>query len=168
MVHVSETCEPTAPHLLTHVHTTAATVHEAQCTIPIQQALVEKALPRASIWSMRRISALVESQDQQGITLRGPTRPTQGWQAQVEGAYTIEQFEVDWAQQRVRCPQGKWSVAWWDQGTRARSRPIFVEFALEDCQPVPPGRSARERSSRAGGATAPGPVRGAASGPDVV
>jgi hypothetical protein len=30
MVHVSETCEPTAPHLLTHVHTTAATVHEAQ------------------------------------------------------------------------------------------------------------------------------------------
>ena len=37
MVHVSETCEPTAPHLLTHVHTTPATVHEAQCTTPIQQ-----------------------------------------------------------------------------------------------------------------------------------
>jgi hypothetical protein len=30
MVHVSETCEPTAPHLLTHIHTTAATVHEAR------------------------------------------------------------------------------------------------------------------------------------------
>ena len=44
---------------------------------------------------------------------------------------------MDWAQQRVRCPQGKWSVAWWDQGTRARSRPIFVEFALEDCQACP-------------------------------
>src|SRR6266446_1788012 len=34
MVHVSETCEPTTPHLLTHVHTTPATVHEAQCTRP--------------------------------------------------------------------------------------------------------------------------------------
>ena len=45
MVHVSETCEPTAPHLLTHVHTTPATVHEAQCTSPIQQALIEKELP---------------------------------------------------------------------------------------------------------------------------
>jgi transposase len=45
MVHVSETCEPTAPHLLTHVHTTAATVHEAQCTTPIQQALMDKELP---------------------------------------------------------------------------------------------------------------------------
>src|SRR5262249_58616834 len=45
MVHVSETCESTAPHLLTHVHTTAATVHEAQCTTPIQQALIDKELP---------------------------------------------------------------------------------------------------------------------------
>ena len=65
------------------------------------------------------------------------------------GGYTIEQFEVDWAQQRVRCPQGKWSVAWWDQGTRARSRPIFVELPLKIARPVPPGRSALERSSRA-------------------
>jgi transposase len=81
MVHVSETCEPTTPHLLTHVHTTAATVHEAQCTVPIQQALVEKALPpREHLVDAAYISAalLVESQDQQGITLRGPTRPTQG------------------------------------------------------------------------------------------
>jgi transposase len=140
MMHVSETCEPTAPHLLTHVHTTAATVHEAQCTMPIQQALVEKALPPGEhLVDAAYISAelLAQSQEQQGITLRGPTRPTQGWQAQVDGGYTVEQFEVDWAQQRVRCPQGKWSVTWWDQGTRARSRPIFVEFALEDCQACP-------------------------------
>ena len=140
MVHVSETCEPTAPYLLTHVHTTAATVHEAQCTVPIQQALVEKALPpREHLVDAAYISTelLVESQAQQGITLRGPTRPTQGWQAQVEGGYTVDQFAVDWAQQRVRCPQGKWSVAWWDQGIQARSRPIFVEFALADCQACP-------------------------------
>jgi transposase len=152
MVHVSETCEPTAPHLLTHVHTTAATVHEAQCTVPIQQALVEKALPPGEhLVDAAYISAalLVESQDQQGITLRGPTRPTQGWQAQVDGGYTVEQFEVDWAQQRVRCPQGKWSVAWWDQGTRARSRPIFVEFALEDCQ-VCPARALCTRAQQQG------------------
>src|SRR3977135_4396781 len=45
MVHVSETCEPSAPHLLTQVHTTPATVHEAQCTVPIQQALIEKEMP---------------------------------------------------------------------------------------------------------------------------
>jgi transposase len=112
MVHVSETCEPTAPHLITHVHTTAATVHEAQCTIPIHAALIQKALaPVEPLVDAAYIDAalLVESQEQYGITLRGPTRPPQRWQAQVEGGYTIDQFEVDWAQQRGRCPQGQWS-----------------------------------------------------------
>jgi transposase len=45
MVHVSATCESTAPHLLTHVHTTPATGQEAQCTEPSQQALVDKDVP---------------------------------------------------------------------------------------------------------------------------
>jgi transposase len=140
MVHVSETCEPTAPHLITHVHTTAATVHEAQCTAPIQQALVAKALPPSEhLVDAAYIDAelLVQSRDEHGITLRGPTRPSPGWQAQVDGAYTIDQFEVDWAQQRVRCPQGKWSAAWWEHGARASCRPIIVEFAREDCQACP-------------------------------
>jgi transposase len=140
MVHVSETCEPTAPHLLTHVHTTAATVHEAQCTVPIQQALVEKALPpNEHLVDAAYISAalLVESHAQHGITLRGPTRPTPGWQAQVEGGYTIDKFEVDWAQQRVRCPQGHWSAEWWDHGAQTSGRAIFVEFAREDCEACP-------------------------------
>src|SRR5215471_15737836 len=44
MVHVSETCELTAPPLLTQVYTTTAAVHEAQCTAPIHAALDEKAL----------------------------------------------------------------------------------------------------------------------------
>ena len=81
MVHVSETCEPTAPHLLTHVHTTPATVHEAQCTTPIQQALMDKELPpREHFVDAAYISAdlLVHSRDEQGITLRGPTRPSPG------------------------------------------------------------------------------------------
>jgi transposase len=119
---------------------TIRTVHEAQCTVLIQQTLVEKALPPGEhLVDAAYISAelLAESQDQQRITLRGPTRPTPGWQAQVDGSYTVDQFEVDWAQQRVRCPQGKWLAAWWDHGTWARSRPIFVEFAREDCQACP-------------------------------
>src|SRR6185369_3508122 len=89
MVHVSETCEPTAPHLLTHVHTTPASVHEAQCTEPIQQALLDKELPpREHFVDAAYISSelLVHSRDEQGIILRGPTRPSQGWQTQVEGA----------------------------------------------------------------------------------
>src|SRR5262249_5003540 len=82
MVHVSETCEPTAPHLLTHVHTTPATVHEAQCPEPIQQALIDKGVPPQEHLVDAAYSSsalLVHSRDEQGIVLRGPTRPSQGW-----------------------------------------------------------------------------------------
>jgi len=79
----------------------------------------------------------------------GPTRPSPGWQAQVEGGYTVEHFEVDWAHQRVRCPQDKWSVAWWDQGAETASRAIFVECALEDCQACP-ARAVCTRAQRRG------------------
>jgi transposase len=140
MVHVSETCEPTTPHLLTHVHTTPATVHEAQCTEPIQQALIEKDLPPGEhLVDAASISSelLVHSRDDQGIALRGPTRPSQGWQTQVEGAYTLEQFTVDWDQQHVRCPQGHLSVAWWEHGGGQGSRPIIVAFDKHTCETCP-------------------------------
>jgi transposase len=136
MVHVSETCEPPAPHLLTHVHTTPATVHEAQCTTPIQQALIDKALPpREHFVDAAYISAdlLVHSRDEQGITLRGPTRPSQGWQMQVAGAYTFEQFTVDWERQQVRCPQGKTSVSWAERVGPADHPFIQVRFSTQDC-----------------------------------
>lgn len=140
MVHVSETCEPTTPHLLTHVHTTPATVHEAQCTTPIQQALVDKDVPlREHLVDAAYISSelLVHSRDDQGILLRGPTRPSQGWQTQVDGAYTIDQFAIDWDQQHVRCPQGHLSVAWWEHGGGQGSRPIIVECDKHTCGPCP-------------------------------
>jgi transposase len=136
MVHVSETCEPTAPHLLTHVHTTPATVHEAQCTEPIQQALIDKSVsPQEHLVDAASISSelLVHSRDDQGIILRGPIRPSQGWQTQVEGVYTVEQFAVDWDQQQVRCPQGHLSVAWWEHGGGQGSRPIIVAFDKHVC-----------------------------------
>jgi hypothetical protein len=44
MAHFSETCEDAAVHLITHTHTTPATVHEAQCTEVIHQGLLKKGL----------------------------------------------------------------------------------------------------------------------------
>jgi hypothetical protein len=104
MVHVSETCEPTAPHLLTHGHTTPATVHEAQCTEPIQQALVAKDVPpQEHLVDAAYISAelLVKSREDHGIALRGPTRPDVSWQVQVEGAYRLDQCVIDWDHQQA-------------------------------------------------------------------
>jgi transposase len=137
MVHVSETCEPTAPHLLTHVHTTTAAVHEAQCTAPIQQALVEKDLPPSEHFvDAAYIDAelLVSSQKDDGITLRGPARPNPNWQAKVEGAYTLADFAVDWERQQVHCPQGKAAASWAERVAATGRAYIQVRFRPQDCR----------------------------------
>jgi transposase len=140
MVHVSETCDPTHPHLLTHVHTTSAAVHEASCTEVIHQALVDKDLaPTEHLVDGAYIDAalLLTSQQAHGITLRGPTRPIQGWQTHVEGAYTVEHFAVDWQHQTVVCPQGTTSRSWHELVARDGQPYIIVSFSPQQCRPCP-------------------------------
>ena len=137
MVHVSETCEPTAPHLLTHVHTTTAAVHEAQCTAPIHQALGEKDLPPSEhLVDAAYIDAelLVSSSTEYGITLRGPARPNPNWQAKVEGAYTVADFTVDWEHRQVHCPQGKAAASWAERVDATGRAYIQVRFHQQDCR----------------------------------
>jgi transposase len=137
MVHVSETCEPTAPHLLTHVHTTAAAVHEAQCTAPIHQALGAKDLrPSEHLVDAAYIDAelLVSSSIEHCITLRGPARPNPNWQAKVEGAYTVADFTVDWEHRQVHCPQGKAAASWAERVDATGRAYIQVRFHQQDCR----------------------------------
>jgi transposase len=137
MVHVSEACEPTAPHLLTHVHTTTAAVHEAQCTAPIHQALVEKDLPPSEhLVDAAYIDAklLVSSDKDDGITLRGPARPNPNWQTKVEGAYTVADFAVDWGHRQVHCPQGKAAASWAERVDATGRAYIQVRFRPQDCR----------------------------------
>jgi transposase len=136
MVHLTETCEEDEAHLITHVHTTTATVHEARCTAPIQQALVDKHLaPSEHLVDAGYVDAelLASSQTEQGITLRGPTRENPSWQHKVEGAYAIEQFEVDWDNKQVRCPQGKLSASWSEPTEGVVNPRIAVVFRKADC-----------------------------------
>ena len=135
-VHLTETCDDEAVHLITHVHTTTAAVHEARCTAPIQQALVDKDLaPSEHLVDAGYVDAelLVRSQTEQGITLRGPTRENPSWQSKVKGAYAIEKFEVDWANEQVRCPQGKLSASWSEPTEGAVNPRIAVVFRKRDC-----------------------------------
>jgi transposase len=116
-VHLTETCEDEAVHLITHVETTEATVHESQKTQTIHQALVDKGLPPDQhLVDTAYIDAelLVNSREDFNITLVGPGRLDNSWQAKVEGAYDRYCFEIDWEQKRLRCPQGHYSVIWRD------------------------------------------------------
>ncbi len=137
MVHVSETCEPTTPHLLTHVHTTTAAVHEAMCTADIHQALVDKDVAPGEHWvdaAYIDAALLVQSQEDHGITLRGPARPNSTWQAKVAGAYTVADFLVDWEHQQVHCPQGHASASWAERLDHTGSPCIEVRFSQHDCR----------------------------------
>jgi len=115
MMHQSETCDDDTANLITHVHTTSADVHEAMCTAKIHAALSKKGLPpKEHFADGAYISAdlLIQSQDDYGIELIGPPRPSPSWRSKVEGGYTADQFAVDWARQVVLCPKGVASQSW--------------------------------------------------------
>ena len=123
-------------NLLTHAMTTVATVHEARCTAAIHQALAGKGLtPGEHLVDAAYVDAelLVRGREELGIDLVGPPRPNPSWQGKVEGGYTIDRFEVDWDEQRMRCPQGKLSSAWSPQVDQAGTPYISVMFRQADC-----------------------------------
>jgi transposase len=140
IVHLSETCEDDAVHLLTQAMTTTAAVHEAQCTAAIQQALARQGLsPGEHLVDAAYVDAalLVRSREELGIDLLGPPRPNPTWQTKVEGGHSIDRFEVDWAREQVRCPQGKRSAAWRPQRDQAGMPYISVVFRRADCGACP-------------------------------
>lgn len=140
MVHYTETCERTKVSLITHVHTTPATVHDSQCTALIQDALSErKLLPHEHIVDAGYIAAelLLSSAQDHKIALVGPTRPQAGWQTKVAGAYSNDQFTVDWERQQGCCPQGKWSLPWREPHNPGRDPWFPARFRTEDCAACP-------------------------------
>ena len=149
IVHLSETCEDDAVHLITHAMTTVATVHEARCTAAIHAALAGKGLvPGEHLVDAAYVDAelLVASREELSVDLLGPPRPNPSWQAKLEGGYTPDRFEVDWERERVRCPQGKLSSAWNALVERSGAPYIRVQFRAADCGTCP----ARPLCARAG------------------
>jgi transposase len=88
-VHVSETCDPDAARLITHVHTTVATTQDVSSTDNIHQGLKDKGLlPGTHLVDAGYIDGelLVQSQERYGVELLGPPRHNSTWQAR-EGGY---------------------------------------------------------------------------------
>lgn len=161
-VHLSETCDPSLPRLITHVHTTVATTQDVSCTSDIHQALAhQELLPSLHLVDAGYIDAqlLVQSQQEHGINLFGPTRINPSWQARV-GGYEQAHFILDWDQQRATCPQGKVS-RWWNtypdkEATDDHSVRVKVSFSPQDCRPCPDRvRCVRSSAGRARGLLLP-------------
>lgn len=137
-VHLTETCQDEDVHLITHVETTTATVQDNQVVDNIHEALDEKGLlPDRHLVDAGYPDGknIVDSQDDYQVTLFGPIRPDNGWQAREATGYDASQFHIDWETLRAFCPQGAKSY----QGKPridARNRPIVgFAFRAADCAP---------------------------------
>ena len=80
---------------------------------------------------------LVGAQQEYGTTVIGPPHPKPSWHSERPGAYTADDFLVDWAARRPTCPQGKRSVSGSESRRRTGEPFIGVHFSLAECLSCP-------------------------------
>jgi transposase len=139
-VHLTETCEAKAPHLITQVETTSASMTDVTMTAPIHEALAAKALlPRTHLVDAGYVDAtlLVSSPKDHQVDLVGPVRTDVSWQARAGQGYDISAFTVDWEAQTVMCPAGHTNVTWHPRHDRWGNAVIHVDFHQRHCRPCP-------------------------------
>jgi len=145
-LHITETCNPEEPRLITHVMTTESTVPDSNVTVTIQEDLSVRDLSPETHWvdaGYVNTDNLISSQ-QNGIDLFGPARSDSSWQARMEGGYDQTQFTIDWENIVSTCPEGHQSMYWKD-GKSSWGRPnIHFLFSRPVCFQC----SAREKCSR--------------------
>jgi transposase len=139
-VHLTETCTPDTPNLITHVTTTPATTADGTMTPAIHQALQEKALlPTTHLVDTGYLDAelLVHSQQVYGVDLLGPTRKDQRWQARAAEGFGVDHFMVDWEHRQAVCPEGHASLEWVPRRDNRGNESIYIRFSPSDCGPCP-------------------------------
>jgi transposase len=145
-LHVTETCDPEEPRLITQVTTTVATVPDSNMTEPIQEDLISRDLSPETHWvdaGYVNTDNLLSGQEK-GIDLLGPARGDSSWQARMEEGYDQTQFTIDWENMVATCPEGHQSM-YWKEGKSSWGRPnIHFLFSRPLCFKC----AAREKCSR--------------------
>jgi transposase len=135
-VHVTETCDEDAAHLIAHVLTCPAMQPDMASTAEIHQCLADKGLlPAEHFVDAGYVDAalLVGSQRDHGVSLEGPVRAVARRQGEAEQAYEQRHFAIDWERQQVTCPQGKTSVTWRLGLDDVGAPRICAVFSRTDC-----------------------------------
>lgn len=148
-LHLTETCDADAPHLIIQVATTDATVTDFEMTGEVHTALAERGLlPAEHLVDTGYVSAreLVAAQRDHGVAVVGPVMPDTSWQAAAAAGYAATDFTIDWDTHTVTCPRGRHSVRWSAENNEHRHPIVKVRFSASDCGPCP----VREFCTRAG------------------
>jgi transposase len=135
-VHLTETCEPDTPHLLTNVETSEATTPDVGVTAGVHTALAAKGLlPGEHLADTGYLDAglLVESRTVHGVDLLGPVLPDHSWQAKAGQGFDLAAFHIDWDAQVATCPAGRTSRYWVPQHDPHGEPCMQIWFDKADC-----------------------------------
>ena len=138
-VHLTETCDPDRPNLITDVATTPASATDNAETGAIQERLAEReVLPAEHITDAGYVTAeqLVASTGR-AVDLVGPVIEDQSWQARQGTGYAVAQFTIDWEAQQATCPQGKTSSVWRETQDSTGHPAVDIHFATATCRDCP-------------------------------
>jgi transposase len=97
-VHRTETCDDDAPHLITHVETAPGPIADGEMTPLIHAGWQAKdLLPSKHLADTGYVDAdlLVQSRQEYGVDLLGPTRADYHWQASAAEGFAAGDFRVD-------------------------------------------------------------------------
>src|SRR3954470_1626237 len=135
-VHVTETCDADAAHLITHVMTCPATQQDMTSTAEIHERLAAKGLlPSEHFVDSAYVDAalLVGSQRDHSVSLEGPVRAMANQHTRARQGFEQRDFAIDWEGKRVTCPQGKTSVTWRAGRDEVGAPRITAVFSRTDC-----------------------------------
>ena len=147
-VHVTETCDPDTPNLITDVTTTVATTLDVAITPSIQQSLADHdRLPSLQLMDAGYVDAehMVTSSKEHQVALCGPAMPETSWHARTGTGYAASAFQIDWTRQQATCPQGAVSTGWKTGVDRNGNAVVKIAFAARTCA----GCSVRSQCTRA-------------------
>ncbi len=141
-VHLSETCNPNMPNLITNVETTPATTCDGNLTAKIHAQLARKdLLPSDHLVDAAYVDShhLVESKQLHQVDLIGRVAVDSSWQATSKTGFDIAAFVIDWDKNIVQCPQGHLSRSWRERrDCDRRSTPVIeVHFHRKICGSCP-------------------------------
>jgi transposase len=139
-VHLSETCDPEYPHLITCVQTTDATASDRKQTPQVHEELVHRnLLPQTHLVDAGYVDAgaFVESREQYGIELLGPVSRNNQWQAKAGKGSDLSGFDVYFVAKEATCPQGHKSVHWRKRTDQHRHPHLNIRFSEKTCRECP-------------------------------
>ncbi len=139
-VHLTETCDPDTPHLLTNVETTPATTPDDNMLAVVHASLAARDwLPDEHLVDKGYTDAhvLVDSRRDYGVHIIGPVAEDPSWQAQAGVGFAKADFLIDWDAQTATCPSGKQNLSWLVNPDATKPETVVVRFSRRDCSPCP-------------------------------